>query len=173
MKCLIAIIMVFAFLALPVGAEIYSWTDKNGVKHFSNEPPPGGETAEQQEEVKHDAGQYEKWNEARQSKQEKMLEEGRSETHSAKKTTPPVAKVTKRPGNVVMYTTPTCGYCKRARSFFGKYHIAYTDYDITTDKQARKQYKELKGSGVPLILVGDRRLPGFNEKLLRNLFGIN
>ena len=26
--------------AAPAGAELYYWLDENGVKHFSNEPPP-------------------------------------------------------------------------------------------------------------------------------------
>lgn len=172
MKWFLAI-MIFSFYTLPLSADIYSWTDKNGLKHFSNEPPPGGEDVKQQEELKHDAGQYKKWGRERQSKQTEMLEESRSETHSARKTSRSAPKVTKLPGNVVMYATPSCGYCRRAKSFFGKYNIAYTEYDITNDKQANQRFRELKGSGVPLILVGDRRIAGFNKKLLRKLFGIS
>jgi hypothetical protein len=39
----IAIAIVFCFLSLTASgleAEIYSWTDENGVKHYSNTPPP-------------------------------------------------------------------------------------------------------------------------------------
>ncbi len=39
----IAMIMVFFFVGLTasgVQAEIYSWTDENGVKHYSHTPPP-------------------------------------------------------------------------------------------------------------------------------------
>lgn len=27
------------FLALPVQAQVYSWVDENGQKHFGNQPP--------------------------------------------------------------------------------------------------------------------------------------
>ena len=40
-----AIVMVFLFAVLTasgVQAEIYSWTDENGVKHYSHTPPPEG-----------------------------------------------------------------------------------------------------------------------------------
>ena len=40
-----AIAMVFLFFVLTasgIQAEIYSWTDENGVKHFSHTPPPEG-----------------------------------------------------------------------------------------------------------------------------------
>jgi len=39
----IAMVMVFIFAGLAasgVQAEIYSWTDENGVKHYSHTPPP-------------------------------------------------------------------------------------------------------------------------------------
>ena len=39
----IAIVFLFAVLtASGIQAEIYSWTDENGVKHFSHTPPPEG-----------------------------------------------------------------------------------------------------------------------------------
>ena len=40
-----AIAMIFLFFVLTtsgIQAEIYSWTDENGVKHFSHTPPPEG-----------------------------------------------------------------------------------------------------------------------------------
>jgi len=40
-----AIVMVFIFAGLTasgVQAEIYSWTDENGIKHYSHTPPPEG-----------------------------------------------------------------------------------------------------------------------------------
>jgi hypothetical protein len=39
----ITMVMVFIFIGLTasgVQAEIYSWTDENGVKHYSHTPPP-------------------------------------------------------------------------------------------------------------------------------------
>ena len=39
----ILMVLLFAFLsASGVQAEIYSWTDENGVKHYSHTPPPDG-----------------------------------------------------------------------------------------------------------------------------------
>ena len=39
----IAMVMIFIFAGLAVSlvqAEIYSWTDENGIKHYSQTPPP-------------------------------------------------------------------------------------------------------------------------------------
>lgn len=63
---------------------------------------------------------------------------------------------------VIMYSTSWCGYCKRAARHFKKNGIPYEDYDIEKSKKAAQEYKKLKGRGVPLILIGNRRMNGFN-----------
>jgi glutaredoxin len=168
----IALVVITLFIALPVGGDMYTWTDESGVKHFSNAPPPGGQDVVQQAEVKHTSDQYDKWEEQRKSNQERILDESQSNDEPAKKEALAGRRSNKQQGDVVMYTTPTCGYCVRAKAFFTKYGIAYTEYDITADKQANARFKKLNGSGVPLIFVGEKRVPGFNEGLLRRLLGI-
>jgi len=39
-RLLILLILLWVWWAGPVSADIYRWTDANGVTHFSNEPPP-------------------------------------------------------------------------------------------------------------------------------------
>jgi hypothetical protein len=41
-RLLILLILLWVWWAGPVSADIYRWTDANGVTHFSNEPPPAG-----------------------------------------------------------------------------------------------------------------------------------
>ena len=50
-----AIVLLFGH-ALQTEANIYSWTDSNGVKHFSNSPPPSDKNAsvEVQQEIAYD-----------------------------------------------------------------------------------------------------------------------
>lgn len=40
---------VFTLNSSPVMAEVYKWTDENGVTHFSQMPPPDGQEAERQD----------------------------------------------------------------------------------------------------------------------------
>lgn len=167
-----ALIILVAFLALPACADLYSWTDANGVKHFSNDPPPDGQEAVQSTEVNHSPDQYRKLEEQRQSRQDKVLEDSRSDDAESKPKISDGRRATGKPRNIVMYTKPNCGYCARAKAFLSKNGIAYTDYDITTDKKAHERFRKLKGTGVPLIFVGDKRIQGFNEGLLRRLLAI-
>jgi glutaredoxin-like YruB-family protein len=65
---------------------------------------------------------------------------------------------------VVMYSTQWCPYCSRARAYFKRNGISFVEYDIEASAQNRAQFKALNGRGVPLIMVGDKRLQGFNPQ---------
>lgn len=53
-----AIVLLLVFLASTAYAEIYYWTDDNGIKHFSNTPvPPENAQTEERGEIEHDARQ--------------------------------------------------------------------------------------------------------------------
>lgn len=171
-KCLTIATLFFAVMTLPADSDIYNWTDENGVKHFSNEPPPDVDNIEQRAEIKHDAAQYKQWDEKRKAQLDKILDNEPSDDGTEPEKVNPIAKKNAAPGEVVIFTTPTCGYCKKAKAFFAKHNIAYTEYDIAADHQARKRFQELKGNGVPLIYIGKERMVGFNQSRLQHLLGI-
>jgi glutaredoxin len=72
---------------------------------------------------------------------------------------------------VVLYATSWCGYCKMTREFFAANGIRYTEEDIEQSSTALLQHKKLGGNGVPLIVVGDEVIKGWNEQSLRQLLG--
>lgn len=74
---------------------------------------------------------------------------------------------------VNIYTTPTCVYCKMAKEFFQENGVKYTEYNVSTDLNARNAMIEKSGQmGVPVIMVDDQVVVGFNEPKLRNLLGL-
>lgn len=66
-----------------------------------------------------------------------------------------------RPGEVVIYTTPTCGYCKRALAHMQSRNIPYLEKDVSANAQAESEWRALGGRGVPLALMGSQKLNGF------------
>ena len=64
---------------------------------------------------------------------------------------------------VVLYGTSWCHYCASARAYFNKNGIAYVDLDIEQSPLALKEYSSLGGGGVPLLIIGGRKLQGFSE----------
>jgi glutaredoxin len=167
-----ALVMLVLLMAVPCTGDIYVWTDGNGVKHFSNQPPPDKQEIKTQPEVHHEAAQYKQWDQQRLDNQKSAIAGNQSRGATPPASLSDSTSTAGNPGPVIMYATPTCGYCKRARTFFAKHGIAYTEYNIASDKSALQRFKSLNGRGVPLIYVGDKRVPGFNKPLLKQLFGI-
>ncbi len=75
--------------------------------------------------------------------------------------------------SVVIYSTPTCHFCHAAKEFFDRHHVAYTDYNVAEDAEKRDEMVQKTGQmGVPVIVVGDEIVVGFDEARLKELLGI-
>lgn len=68
---------------------------------------------------------------------------------------------------IILYGTSWCGYCAKARAFFKANGIQYTELDIEKTTEGHEGHKKLGGGGVPLIVVGDVVMHGYNEAGLR------
>mgnify|MGYP001950752251 CR=1 FL=1 len=40
---------------------------------------------------------------------------------------------------VTIYSTPTCHFCQLAKEFFGEKGVEYTEHDVSTDLEKRKE----------------------------------
>lgn len=135
-----ALIMVALLLStLIADAEIYRWTDAEGRVHFGDNP----EQPEAAESVTVRVNTYESVS-----------------YESAKNIN--FDNPSRRTSKVVMYSTDWCGYCKKAREYFRSQKIAFVEYDIEKDPRAKREHDALGARGVPVILVGDKRMNGFS-----------
>jgi len=75
--------------------------------------------------------------------------------------------------SVVIYSTPTCHYCNMTKEFLKENNIEYTDFNVAEDTEKRAEMIEKSGQmGVPVIMIGDEMMIGFNEEKLRQLLNI-
>lgn len=80
---------------------------------------------------------------------------------------------------VIIYTTPSCVYCKMAKDFFAKNNVSYEEKNVVVDTEARNEMITRSGQmGVPVIQVAqDNGQPaiviGFDQGRLKELLGIN
>jgi len=47
--------------------------------------------------------------------------------------------------NVTIYSTPTCHFCHMAKDFFMDNNVAYTEYNVASDMEKRKEMVEKSG----------------------------
>jgi mycoredoxin len=85
---------------------------------------------------------------------------------------PPPDFSAQHPEGVVLYATELCGYCKKTREFFKQHNIAYVEYDIEKSEEGRQQYDQLRGSGIPLIMIRGQLLRGYDPNALRRALQI-
>ena len=71
--------------------------------------------------------------------------------------------------HVRLYSATWCGYCKRARAYLESRHIPYEDLDVETTERGRRQFAQLGGRGVPIILVGRQRMDGYEQAELARM----
>ncbi|MDD4859129.1 MAG: Uxx-star family glutaredoxin-like (seleno)protein [Dehalococcoidales bacterium] len=71
---------------------------------------------------------------------------------------------------VKIYTTPTCGYCQMAKHFLAERGVGYEEFDVSRDRSAAEEMVRLTGQmGVPVIIVGDEMVIGFDRPRLEGL----
>jgi glutaredoxin 3 len=74
---------------------------------------------------------------------------------------------------VEIYTTPTCHYCKMAKEFFKTHGVEYTEHDVLADMKAREEMVQKSGQmGVPVLVIGDEMVVGFDEDKIAGLLGV-
>lgn len=74
---------------------------------------------------------------------------------------------------VEIYSTPTCHYCHMAKDFFKTNNIEYTEYNVASDLEKRKEMMDLTGQmGVPVIDIDDQIVVGFNKPEVAKMLGL-
>ena len=73
----------------------------------------------------------------------------------------------------IVYSTPTCPYCKMAKQYFDDNNVEYEDIDVSKDeKKAEEMVKKSGQMGVPVIEIGDQIIVGFDKEELANVLGL-
>ncbi len=74
---------------------------------------------------------------------------------------------------ITVYSTPTCHFCHMAKDFFNENKIEYTDYNVADDTEKRQEMREITGQmGVPVIMIGENVVIGFDEPKIRELLNL-
>lgn len=65
---------------------------------------------------------------------------------------------------VLIYTTPWCPYCARAKSLLNEKNIDFEEIDVAADPEKRQEMIERSGrQTVPQIFIDDRSIGGCDD----------
>lgn len=74
---------------------------------------------------------------------------------------------------VIIYTTPTCAYCKMAKEYFQSKGIQYEEHDVMADIPKREEMVKKSGQmGVPVIDIDGKIVIGFDRPKINEYLGI-
>ncbi|MBL7051565.1 MAG: glutaredoxin family protein [Nanoarchaeota archaeon] len=75
---------------------------------------------------------------------------------------------------IVMYGTPSCHWCKKAKEFFVEKGVKYEYIDVQADQEKAKEMVEKSGQmGVPVIDIDGEILVGFEEDKIKKILEID
>ncbi len=161
MKPLIKILLLISIAySISINAEIYKWVDAHGNISYSDEKPEGQAT---QTVIIKEQNHTEPQNNVKKNKVTKFIPLfGNTESYKSKRSS--------SSKKLIMYSASWCGYCKKARNYFTKNRIRFTEYDIEKNLTAKRIYDKLGGSGIPLIVSGTKQMQGFNVAKFKKFY---
>lgn len=72
--------------------------------------------------------------------------------------------------DVTVYTTPTCPWCTKVKSYLRNKGIDYKEVDVVEDIDAAQRMVELTGQrSVPVITIGERYIVGYDPDRIESM----
>ena len=74
---------------------------------------------------------------------------------------------------IIIYSTPMCPYCVRAKRLLEKKKVSYEEIDISRVPELRDQMIEKSGGrrSVPQIFINDQHIGGFDDLYALDMAG--
>ena len=80
--------------------------------------------------------------------------------------------ITTNMNKITIYSTRICPYCVRAKNFFNKKNLEYTEIMIDRDPNQMRVMMEKSGrQSVPQIFIGDYHVGGFDDLIEHDMDG--
>ena len=70
---------------------------------------------------------------------------------------------------ITLYSTHNCPYCRQARQFLQQKGVRFQELNIQQNIRAQRTLAKMGARAVPVIMVGDARVDGFDKQRLERL----
>ncbi|ERT64122.1 MULTISPECIES: glutaredoxin family protein [Peptoniphilus] len=72
---------------------------------------------------------------------------------------------------IKVYTSSTCPYCVMAKEYLAEKGLEYEEKNVQTDKAARQELMKMGYTGVPVVVIGDEEIVGFDRAKIDEALG--
>ncbi|AKI97659.1 glutaredoxin family protein [Kosmotoga pacifica] len=74
---------------------------------------------------------------------------------------------------VTVYSTPSCPWCRKVKQYFKSLGIPFKDVDVSKDpRKAEEMYRKSGQMGVPVVVIGNQVIVGFDKAKIDRILGI-
>jgi len=81
--------------------------------------------------------------------------------------------VQKKYPRVIVFSTPTCSYCNKAKQYFRSKQVPFKNVDVSRDQAAARDMIKRSGQqGVPQIRIGSKTIVGFDRPKIDRILGL-
>ncbi|MEO8670166.1 MAG: glutaredoxin domain-containing protein [Tahibacter sp.] len=74
-------------------------------------------------------------------------------------------------GGIVVLSASWCGYCAQLREGLEQAHVPFTELDVEDEGEGEKAYEAVGGSGVPITIIGEDVVHGYDAERISALIG--
>ena len=75
--------------------------------------------------------------------------------------------------SVIVYSTPTCPFCIRAKQYLKENNVQFEDIDVSEDpEKADEMIKKSGQMGVPVIEIDGGIIVGFDKEKIKEALGL-
>ncbi len=75
--------------------------------------------------------------------------------------------------SIVIFSTPTCAWCKKLKQYIREKGFTYKDIDVSKNQRALRDMVSKSGkTGVPQIWINNRVVVGFDKNKINKLLNI-
>jgi len=84
-----------------------------------------------------------------------------------------MAETKKKYPRVIVFSTPSCPYCRKAKKYLRSRGVPFRDVDVSRDRAAARDMVRRSGQqGVPVVDIGGKIVVGFNRPKIDKLLGL-
>ncbi len=73
--------------------------------------------------------------------------------------------------DIKVYTSSTCPYCTMMKDYLTEKGVSYTERNVSSDMEARKELMAMGHMGVPVTIVDGTEVVGYDTQKIDDLLG--
>jgi glutaredoxin 3 len=74
--------------------------------------------------------------------------------------------------DITVYTSTSCTFCKALKQYLNEKDVNFTERNIDQDKEAVQYLIEHGHRGVPVTVIGDQEIVGFDKEKINAALGL-